>query len=91
MRNYKKYITVWAMALTMAAASVPVSAAPKEGGRTEDIQEDIGQRETFQVRFDGAGGTVREAVRQMEAGELISEPETPVRDGYVFKGWSQKL
>ena len=55
MRNYKKYITVWAMALTMAAASVPVSAAPKEGGRTEDIQEDIGQRETFQVRFDGSG------------------------------------
>jgi len=37
LRNYKKYITVWAMALTMAAASVPVSAAPKEGGRTEDI------------------------------------------------------
>ena len=90
MRSYKKYITVWAMALTMAAASVPVSAAPAESGSTEDIQKNIGQKESYQVRFDGAGGTVREAVRQIEAGELISEPETPVRNGYVFKGWSDQ-
>ena len=90
LRSYKKYITVWAMALTMAAASVPVSAAPAESGSTEDIQKNIGQKESYQVRFDGAGGTVREAVRQIEAGELISEPETPVRNGYVFKGWSDQ-
>lgn len=90
LRSYKKYMTVWAMALTMAAASVPVSAAPAESGSTEDIQKDIGHKESYQVRFDGAGGTVREAMRQMEAGELISEPETPVRNGYVFKGWSDQ-
>ena len=90
MRNYKKYITVWAMTLTMAAASIPVSAAPAENSRKEDVQEDIEHKETYQVRFDGAGGTVREAAQQAEAGDLISEPEAPIRDGYVFKGWSDQ-
>ena len=37
LRNYKKYITVWAMALTMAAASVPVSAAHQKRAAEQKI------------------------------------------------------
>lgn len=38
LRNYKKYITVWAMALTWRSSSIlPVSAAPKEGGTEQKI------------------------------------------------------
>lgn len=88
MRSYKKYITVWVMALTMTAASMPVSAAPQKAAKTEDVQEDKEQEITYQVRFDAAGGKAGEIVRQAEAGERISEPETPKRDGYIFRGWS---
>lgn len=88
MRNYKKYITAWTMALAMMAAAVPVSAAPAESAGIENVQEDKVQEKLYQVRFDAAGGFVEKPVFEAEAGDRIKEPETPKKDGYLFRGWS---
>lgn len=88
MRNYKKYITAWTMALAMMAAAVPVSAAPAESAGIENVQEDKVQEKLYQVRFDAAGGFVEKPVLEAEAGDRIKEPETPKKDGYLFRGWS---
>ncbi|MBQ5698621.1 MAG: InlB B-repeat-containing protein [Lachnospiraceae bacterium] len=40
----------------------------------------------FTIMFDSRGGTDVEAVSLMY-GELLEEPETPSREGYVFTGW----
>ena len=87
MRNLKKYITAWSMALAVTAVSMPVSAAPSMSAGTESVQEDKVQEQSYQVRLDAAGGSVSKPVLQAEAGERIQEPETPKRDGYVFQGW----
>lgn len=64
MRNLKKYITVWTMALAVTAVSMPVSAAPSMSAGTEIVQEDKVQEQTYQVRFDAAGGYVSKSVLQ---------------------------
>ena len=40
----------------------------------------------FTISFDSNGGTDVPAHNQMY-GELLEEPEAPVREGYVFTGW----
>ncbi len=40
----------------------------------------------FNVRFDSVGGTSI-PLSSVQLGEKITEPETPIKDGYVFKGW----
>ena len=40
----------------------------------------------FTITFDSRGGTDVEAVKQMY-GELLEEPESPSREGYLFTGW----
>ncbi len=40
----------------------------------------------YQVTFDSLGGTVVESQKRMY-GELIEEPESPYREGYLFAGW----
>lgn len=40
----------------------------------------------YQVTFDTLGGTTVESQTRMY-GELVEEPETPTREGYVFDGW----
>ena len=40
----------------------------------------------FTITFDSRGGTDVEAVNQMY-GELLEEPESPSREGYLFTGW----
>lgn len=40
----------------------------------------------FDVSFDTLGGTAVESQTRMH-GELVEEPETPKREGYVFDGW----
>ena len=41
----------------------------------------------YTVTFDSKGGTDVAALTDMEYGDLIPEPEPPVREGYVFAGW----
>ncbi|MBT1174470.1 InlB B-repeat-containing protein [Bifidobacterium sp. LC6] len=41
----------------------------------------------FTVSFDTAGGSAVDA-QQVEYGKTASRPKRPVRDGYVFQGWS---
>lgn len=44
----------------------------------------------FVVTFDGNGGTMQEqseTYRTDPAGKLVSWPDAPVRNGYVFGGW----
>lgn len=40
----------------------------------------------FRVTFDTAGGSAV-AEQKLRHGELVKEPEAPVRPGYVFEGW----
>ena len=40
----------------------------------------------FTITIDSRGGTDVEAVNQMY-GELLEEPESPSREGYLFTGW----
>lgn len=40
----------------------------------------------FTVTFDSRGGTDVPAVKGMY-GELLTEPEEPQREGYLFTGW----
>ncbi len=40
----------------------------------------------FTITFDSRGGTDVETVNQMY-GELLEEPESPSREGYLFTGW----
>ena len=40
----------------------------------------------YVITFDSLGGTAVESGKQMY-GELLLEPEQPVREGYVFDGW----
>ncbi len=40
----------------------------------------------YTITFDSLGGTAVESRKQMY-GELLEEPEAPVREGYVFDGW----
>ncbi|MBS7006916.1 MAG: C40 family peptidase [Anaerostipes sp.] len=76
------------MALTMTAVSIPVSAAPAETADTGSVQEEKVQEKSYQITLDAAGGTIQKTVFHTEAGDHIQEPETPKRDGYVFRGWS---
>ena len=40
----------------------------------------------FTITFDSRGGTDVAAISQMY-GELLEEPESPSREGYLFTGW----
>ena len=40
----------------------------------------------YDVTFNSAGGTAVESVRILE-GSLLSEPEMPQKEGYIFDGW----
>ena len=40
----------------------------------------------FTITYDSCGGTDVSANNQMY-GELLEEPESPTREGYVFTGW----
>ena len=40
----------------------------------------------YQIDFDSLGGTAVESRKQMY-GELLQEPVSPTREGYVFDGW----
>ena len=40
----------------------------------------------FTITFDSKGGSDVPAQNQMY-GQLLEEPESPTREGYVFKGW----
>ena len=40
----------------------------------------------FDIRFDTRGGSKVETQR-LRYGETVSEPITPIREGYVFLGW----
>ena len=40
----------------------------------------------FTITFDSRGGTDVTPISQMY-GELLEEPESPTREGYVFQGW----
>lgn len=40
----------------------------------------------YQVDFNTLGGTVVESQTRMY-GELVEEPQAPMREGYVFDGW----
>ena len=42
--------------------------------------------ELFAIHFDTQGGSAVESLRG-EVGEVVYEPEEPVKEGYVFEGW----
>ena len=44
----------------------------------------------FKVSFDTDGGSRVDAVEAMY-GDLLVEPETPVKEGYVFTGWYRDI
>lgn len=41
----------------------------------------------YTISFDSNGGTDVPALTDMKYGDLIPEPEPPLREGYVFCGW----
>lgn len=41
----------------------------------------------YTVTFDSKGGTDVASLTDMRYGDLIPEPESPTREGYVFSGW----
>lgn len=41
----------------------------------------------YTVSFDSKGGTDVAALSDMRYGDLIPEPESPTREGYIFSGW----
>ncbi len=43
--------------------------------------------ETFTVKLESNGGTAVESIADVKYGELITEPQAPVKTGYVFDGW----
>ena len=40
----------------------------------------------YTVTFDSNGGT-DVAAQELEYGDLVTEPESPTREGYTFDGW----
>lgn len=42
---------------------------------------------TYTVKFNTDGGTIIEN-QTIKEGEKVVEPETPKKDGYIFKGWT---
>lgn len=54
-------------------------ASCKRGGETEEVK--------YTVSFDTQCEVVVEAVQVKSGESLIEEPNQPVREGYVFKGW----
>jgi len=50
----------------------------------EEIPEEV---ETFTVKFDSDGGTTI-ANQVVEKGKKVEKPEEPIKEGYVFKGWT---
>ena len=44
------------------------------------------ERENYLVKFDSCGGSYVENIT-VEEGELVDEPTSPTKEGYVFIGW----
>jgi uncharacterized repeat protein (TIGR02543 family) len=42
---------------------------------------------TFDVTFNGDGGTPVSTTQSVALGDLLTKPADPVKDGYIFKGW----
>ena len=43
---------------------------------------------TYKVDFDSKGGTQVASIEGVAAGDKITEPNKPTRQGYIFKGWT---
>lgn len=43
--------------------------------------------DVYDVHFNSNGGSQIPSIIRAEVGKTISKPETPTRDGYIFKGW----
>lgn len=47
--------------------------------------------ETFTITFDANGGTVSTKSKTVTLGEPVGKMPTPVREGYIFKGWYNEM
>lgn len=65
-------------------AALLLSAVLLVGCAVVFAAENTAHRVTFHLNYVGAGTL---DVQQVTSGALLTPPETPVRDGYVFTGW----
>lgn len=49
------------------------------------------RNEKYTVTFESNGGTVVEKITEVPHGTTISEPEAPVKSGYIFAGWFKDI
>lgn len=75
----KRYIILTACILLFV-----MCLASCRGGNGDDTET---HAEYCTVSFDTWGGSQVEAVRVLE-GNKINEPQAPVKDGFIFNGWS---
>jgi len=81
------YIFVeWTHKGTKYNFSTPVTSDLELRAKWKKIEEDP-EDETYTVSFDSDGGSTVEA-QTVKHGEKVFEPETPIKEGYVFKEWS---
>ncbi len=55
---------------------------PDDGGNSGGTTE----QQTYSITFDSTGGSAIKSV-SAKAGEKITAPEAPLKDGFVFDGW----
>lgn len=57
------------------------------GYRLDTLPTDILPENRFSVTFDAAGGSPAPEEQTVCRGRLVTEPDIPKKDGYVFAGW----
>ena len=96
MKKWKIVIVIAFSLLLVSMVSIHTEAAsvfPIEHEIVRDNQEDI-----FCVEFDLNGHSVKNSIGQsleipfqyIRSGKYAQEPETPVKNGYTFRGWKEK-
>ncbi|OWA35810.1 hypothetical protein B9G55_07930 [Saccharibacillus sp. O16] len=63
-----------------APASPPVNSTPAPSTPAPVVI-------SYEVTFDGAGGSPASSKQQVTSGSLLKKPDSPTRVGYVFAGW----
>ena len=58
----------------------------KDNNKNDKDDDDEDRTPVYTVKFDSNGGT-KVPSQKVEEGGKITEPETPVREGYIFDGW----
>ena len=78
-------VAVTAATITMAQ---PIASYAVNSG-TDIVQQDQGSRETTAERTYSfvVDGEAYGSSQTIKSGETLTQPETPTKEGYAFKGW----